>query len=174
MPNWVKGSLKFRGPYENILKFFEEGINIYRNVIMDPDIQLPVPKEDWLDIHEYGEPGSRICDVFINSAKLSNDWAYIEETKRAFIFTEQIYIQIEERSDMSAICVTEVAQAWDFRAENWEDVAKTYGIDVRLYGYESGGQFGRDICIEHGRLLKNEYIKYDDWEWECPFPWIGG
>lgn len=29
MPNWCEGSLRIRGKYEDVIRFFKEGINAY-------------------------------------------------------------------------------------------------------------------------------------------------
>lgn len=49
MPNWIQGSLKVRGTYDNVKNFFIKGLNAYRGSEM-------LDTKDWvLDINEYNE-----------------------------------------------------------------------------------------------------------------------
>lgn len=35
-------------------------------------------------------------------------------------------------------------------------------------------EFAQEVEILRGELVKDEEIKYDDWEWECPMAYLGG
>ena len=47
-------------------------------------------------------------------------------------------------------------------------------VDFRVYGYEMGLEFNREIEIVEGRLVTNRRIKFKDYKWECPDPTLGG
>ena len=53
-------------------------------------------------------------------------------------------------------------------------LARASGVDIKLYAFERGAQFNRNIEIIGGKLVKDETIKFDDYDWECVCPLIGG
>ena len=170
MPNWITGSLKLRGKYDNILNFFENGLNIYEHHC-DADtgetIETVRNKADWLNIEGFDEDGSRACEITIG-----DHWVYIEGTKRAFVSGSPC-IFLEETDD-PCIASMEVNQAWGFRPEDFLHIAEKYNLDIRLWGLEAGMGFGQEIVIENGELVKDETMTYEDFQWEAPLPWFGG
>lgn len=172
MPNWCSGSLKLRGSYENIKRFFFEGLNQYEDIFDEEQqkwVDTPIPKEKWFEAEEYGEPGARELGI-----ELTNGWTYVEGTKRAFIDGDQ-YVYVHERKDLDTVASMRIMQAWDFRDEGWVEIAKKYNCDMRLWGSECGMCFERIIDISRdGTIIKSVTNKYSDWEWEAVFPWMGG
>jgi hypothetical protein len=94
---------------------------------------------------------------------------YVKGTSRAFI--ESCYVTV--CGDRAVACVP-VHQAWDFRADEWEKVSSDYDLDVKLYGIERGMQFVQEITVIRGRNPIINTTRYEDWEWECPFPYMVG
>lgn len=45
---------------------------------------------------------------------------------------------------------------------------------MKIYGFEKGMQFNRNVEIINGEILKDEEINFDDYKWECICPNIGG
>ena len=45
---------------------------------------------------------------------------------------------------------------------------------MKIYGFEKGMQFNRDVEIVDGEILKDEEINFDDYNWECICPNMGG
>lgn len=175
MPNWIQGSLKVRGPYDYVKRFLLEGLNTYHEEFNKETNRFEshvLPKTDWLeDTHEYDEHLGREFSMYIKVGK----WIYVEGTQRAFITSD--YISCYEGSnekDPLAIVSCEVRQAWGFRPEDWIEISKDYQVDIRLYGFERGLEFGEEIEIVDGEVIKNEEFTYDNWDWDCPFPWFGG
>lgn len=150
MPNWIEGTMKLRGKAENIGRFFSEGL--------DSDVS----KNEYGGSVEYVVP----------------DGVYINDSRRAFTNgAEWCYIDTEEASEQ--VVSFPVKQAWSFTPDEsgekrWCDLSEKYGIDVRLQGFECGMQFYQDLEISKGTLVRNECKEYDDWEWDCPFPNMGG
>lgn len=64
--------------------------------------------------------------------------------------------------------------AWDVDSEVLVNLAVKSGVDIKLYAYERGGEFNRDIQIIGGKVVKDETITFDDYVWECQCPLIGG
>lgn len=180
MPNWIQGSLKLRGTYENICRFFEEGINVYEdkwNNEKEECEEHVVDKSKWLLIEEFDD------GMYVNI--LDANWAHVNDTIRAFVTTENhdIFISKKEKSDEideEPIIVTacEIHQAWSFKPENWLKVSKNFNVDIQLYGIESGIGFEQIVTIIDNTVIENKVNNYggnyDDFLWHCPIPWLGG
>ena len=163
MPNWIKGTLKVRGPYEAVKKFFCEGAILYQTKVNDNGLDYEiVPKEKWLVVEELDD--STELNIL--------DEPHIDGTRRAFLDKQTVYIESEEKGQGYACA--EISQAWKFCEENWVKLSQKYGVDFRLYGFESGCQFCQELEVIGGKITFNNEIIYDDWDWECPFPRLGG
>ena len=160
MPNWIKGTMKIRGQQKDIKRFFREGL--------DPS--------SWAG--EVNELNDQVIDES-NDDELEftfKDEPHIKGTRRAFITDSYVYMG----DDVGVVCV-DVKQAWAFDAgrdtedlEKWKNISDSYNIDIRLFGIECGMQFTQEIIIIKGkRPIVNEK-QYENWEWECPFPNMGG
>lgn len=154
MPNWIAGTLKLRGNSENLKMFFDNAIQPCHSY--NPNMQK---REDFITCN-YGE---------YNEVKLMLD-AWIEGTRRAFVNSE-CYVYWEKAYD--TVCIP-IRQAWEFVTENWEEISKKYDLDVRLYGFEQGMEFCQEVEIIDGKATMDNKIEYDDWDWECPMPRMGG
>ena len=154
MPNWCEGSLKLRGPKNNIIKFFENSIDLtaqdYRNGV-DISSVVEIEKED-----DY-------CEINIF------DMVYIKPTARAFINPGYVYLD----DDICTVSVS-MQQAWGIVPEDFLFIAKEYNIDIRIQAFEKGMEFARDVEIIGGKITKDETIEYDDYIWDCPMPNMGG
>ena len=159
MPNWIKGTMKLRGKREDIYRFFKNGLN-------PSNWPKPEDRENQV-IDESGE--NYLEFSFCNEP-------HIAETRRAFITDDNVFM----KDDEGTVCI-DVKQAWAFDAghesndlETWKNISKKYNIDIRLFGIECGMQFTQEIIIVRGRkAIVNEW-QYEDWDWECPFPNMGG
>ena len=178
MPNWIEGSFKMKGKYEDILRFFKEGINVYDdkwNASSKKNEYIAKPKKDWMYIDEsvYQDIKFKTELRGCRIENMSNKWAYIEGTERAFI-KDYIPCHITEYDKGFSVAVCNVCQAWGFREDNWVDLAKKYNVDIRLFGIECGMGFQEYIEIINGEITKNESPDFDCFEWDCIFPWMGG
>lgn len=63
---------------------------------------------------------------------------------------------------------------WNIDETPYIEMSKKYNVDFRVYGYEMGLEFNREIEIVEGRLVTNRRIKFKDYRWECPDPTLGG
>lgn len=162
MPNWCEGTIKMRGKRDNILYFFRKGINVYG---FDGGNYVVQDREKW-----YNE-----LDSF--EIHIKED-AYIEGTRRAFIKAQDVYLIGE---DIVTVCF-DAMQAWEYKPEEFLKIAKDYKLSIKGYGIECGMQFCQEFeivtsdkdGISETRITIDNHIKYDDWEWECPFPFMGG
>lgn len=155
MPNWIEGTLKLRGNSEDLKRFFDNAIQPCASC--NPKMQK---REDFIKCdYEGGD-----CVV-----SLKRD-AWVSGTRRAFV-AEGCDVYWNKSYD--TVCIP-IRQAWAFVPENWEEISKKYNIDVRLYGFECGMEFCQEVEIVAGKLTMDNEIKYDDWDWECPMPRMGG
>lgn len=151
MPNWIEGTLKVRGKAENLIRFMETAIDAGVTPIEygDFDLEFPFP-----------------------------NMAYIKDSRRAFT-RESRFCVVDKSVEKNQIITIPIKQAWSFTpAEGeelrWVRLAKEYGVDIRLQGFECGMQFYQDLAIENGEITVDEVTEYDDWDWDCPMPDLGG
>lgn len=173
MPNWCEGNLRLRGTGTAILEFVknefafawhEKGMSI-----------LDAPKccspENVYD----GE------EVFITVPECAKNHMllslYVKGTRRNFIESKQIYFYLGEEENLEkvrTVCIDDFKAAWGVDAAPYVEKAKKYGLDIKIIGFERGMQFAQYIEIVNGELIKNNEIKFDDWDWECIMPNMGG
>lgn len=146
MPNWCEGILKVRGPLENIRRFMEWGIDYGPG-----ELQIA----DYDDELEFNITSSGEC--------------WIKGSNRHFVTNDE-YMHIYEEGTL----FLHLKAAWNIDANDLLEVCQTYGIDMRVQAFERGMQFSQIVEIIGGKITKNEVIKYDDWDWECPCPTLGG
>ena len=170
MPNWCEGSLKVRGKPADILRFVKEGLNVYTD-----SMDAPMDKDLWLKIKNYGNEVIIFFD-YNNIPKYSS--IYIEGTVRAFILWESlndIFVDVTKQIEMVPFGFK---QAWGINPEEFVPIADKYDLDIRLYGIENGMGFVQDYeILDRGQNIINRapiYASYDEYEWDCPFPWMGG
>jgi hypothetical protein len=109
------GSLKLRGPKNNIINFFENGIDLtaqdYRDGVKTSSV-VKIEKDD------------DCCEINIF------DLAYIKETARAFIDSGYVYLD----DDICTVSVR-MQQAWGIISEDFLAIAKKYNIDIRIQAF---------------------------------------
>lgn len=150
MPNWCAGTLRVRGTKEDLTKFVLEGL-------------IPVThfgsETETLKIDDY----SRI--------KCERCW--IKGTRRGFILDLDVFI--DDWNDEGKIAIGLDAEfAWGISAEELLQSCKKYGVDMRIHAFERGMQFNQIIEIIDGEITKDEEVEFDDYEWDCICPNIGG
>lgn len=156
MPNWIEGTMKLRGKKENIMRFLDTEI---------------VANGFGGDISKYVD--RNISNGFVEY-EFSND-PYVNGTKRMFVDESYIYMENEDE----CVCL-EIRQAWSFSPSGdedlrlWEDFAKKYSIDIKLFGIECGMQFAQEMIAIRGEKVINNRKHYENWVWDCPFPNMGG
>lgn len=150
MPNWIEGTMKVRGNSENLKNFIKNGI------------EAKVGKHEYGAEVEYDVP----------------DRAYIIGSRRAFV-GKQCYCYIDSSPGKNKTITIPIIQAWSFTPgegaeQRWVNLAKEYSVDVRLQGFECGMEFYQDFAVVNGEITIDEVKQYDDWDWECPMPRLGG
>lgn len=151
MPNWIEGTMKVRGNPKNIVNFLDNAI----------------------------ESACRTQEVCIDDIEFSfQDFAHIKGSRRAFVRgCCSVYINPLSTA-IQTVCLP-IRQAWSFTPyegseSRWLNLAKEYSVDIRLQGFECGMQFYQDFAVCNGEIFIDEVRKYDDWDWDCPMPMMGG
>ena len=151
MPNWSKGCLKVRGKTANVKKFILEGLKPVDNLGNE------LPKLELLDIGDVE----------------SDESCWIEGTTRGFV--ENLYVDFSFVEDDETFTATLDAKfAWAADADELLAVCKKYSVDMKLYAFEKGMGFNQDILIVKGEIINNLTINFEDYNWECICPTVGG
>lgn len=157
MPNWCEGSLKIRGKFEDVKKFLKEELRVYDVENLNGEVI-----ENAIKIMSDSE------DSFWISFKKN---AYINGTKRGFVIAQDVsFLNYGDK----IVCVLDFREAWGINPEPYLELAKKHDVDIRLYGFEKGMQFNQEVIIENGEIIKDEGIEFDDYDWECIMPNLGG
>lgn len=167
MPNWIEGTMKLRGRRADIKRFFDEQV--------EPSADFNGSKKDKKEV------------VIDNSCEdylwyLFSDEPHIVGTRRMFITDDSTEMQTDK-----GVCCFDVKQAWSFNSlpdnsdiDNLKEIADKFNVDIRLYGIECGMHFIHEVMVFHRdkngkrRNTIENVIQFDDWDWECPFPNMGG
>ena len=162
MANWCTGNVRFRGTEENIKKFLDNEI-VYVTGGFD-DLKEEKPKKTE---NEY---------LYVLTLPYDRFSFYIKNTRRNFFFKNQIEIYWPdcEPNEEIVVCIDDFNAAWDFSETGWLGHAENYGIDIRMFGYERGMEFSQIMTITRDGKVNNNKIKYANYQWDCPFPNLGG
>lgn len=151
MPNWSKGCLKVRGTTANVKKFILEGLK-------------PV------DMRGNELPKLRLSE---DEDVESDKDCWIKGTTRGFV--ENLYVDfsfVEDEETFTALL--DAKFAYGAYAEELLTLCRMYSIDMKLYAFEKGMEFNQDILIVDGRILNDLTIKFENYNWECICPTLGG
>lgn len=151
MPNWCEGSLKVRGTKENITKFILEGLHPV-NVIGD--------LKEKLSLNEYGDVQSK-------------ETCWIENTRRGFVEGVDIYLS-EFEDEGTCIAVFESKFAWRIDAKQLLQTCVKYHVDMKIHAFEMGMEFNQVIEIVDNKIVKDEELHFEDYQWDCICPEVGG
>lgn len=167
MPNWAEGSLRIRGPIQNIKRFLDEGVR-KKALIFGKET-----KRDTVIFTDYSdETGIDYEYHFISES-------YIEHTLRAFVdpgiirYAEYANLSGESEKDIDTI-VLPYKQAWSAKDKDFEKISKDYEIDIAIHTFERGREFEQDILIISGKIIRSEIIIYDNYKFESNMPMLGG
>ena len=151
MPNWSEGCLKVRGKAVNVKKFILEGLTPV------DFFGTKLPKLELSDIEDVE----------------SDKDCRIEGITRGFV--ENLLVDfsfVEDEETFTAVLDTKFAWAAD--AEELLALCQKYGVDMKLYAFERGGEFNQDILIVGGLIFRDNRIEFEDYNWECICPTLGG
>lgn len=161
MPNWVRGSLKVRGKEENIINFLKNGTSLLEGFWEPKEINPEI------EINDYGE-------INIKNINEKIDCLYIKETTRHFIDPIDEEIFMYDDTEEKIIILENFKSAWDINTNQLQKISQKYNVDFKIYGFERGMEFNRDIEIIKGKITKDKNVKFDNYQWECINPNLGG
>ena len=151
MPNRSEGCLKVRGKAANVKKFVLEGlqpVDFFGNAL---------PK---LELSDLGEVDTdKDC--------------WIEGTTRGFVENLLVDFSFVE-DDETFTALLDAKFAWAADAEELLALCKKYSVDMKLYAFEKGMGFNQDILIVGKEILRDNGIAFEDYNWECICPTVGG
>lgn len=168
MPNWCEGNIRLRGTAAAIKEFLKNELAVtgYANGLARTVSQTQPEYKDYDDEIEICRPAA------------TDGWLwrslYIKGTSRNFIDGDEIYLYLGRQQEKTTVCIDDVKAAWGFEPEPYIEKSKKYGIDIKILGFEKGMQFRQTIEIVGGELVEYEEKKFDDWDWECEMPNMGG
>ena len=159
MPNWIEGTFRARGKKQNVINFVLKGIYPVGSFGEKQEYNPTIDDgEDYIEIN---------CDTSFSF--------YLRNTRRHFLDIDCDSISIDWNEDKNYYLVTNFKAAWYINEDEIADIAKTYNIDIKVNGYERGTCFSQLIEVDrNGNLLKNETKKYDNYQWDCDMPLLGG
>lgn len=155
MPNWCEGTLKVRGKIKDLKRFCLEGLHPVDYFGND---QKPS------EIDEYGE--------FYHEGTM-----WIENSDRGFVESPRISFSdlcADDEEEVCIIMLENASFAWGIEAEDLLKTCIKYNVDMRIYGFERGTESNQEIEIVDGKITLDRIIEFDDYQWECPCPNIGG
>lgn len=151
MPNWSKGCLKVRGKAANVKKFMLEGLKPV------DFLGNELPK---LELSDSGDIES-------------NDDCWIEGTSRGFV--EKLLVDFSfVEDDETFTAVLDAKFAWAADTDDLLVLCQKYNVDMKLYTFERGVGFNQDILIIGGLIFRDCRIEFEDYNWECICPTVGG
>lgn len=151
MPNWCKGTLRVRGKAKDLRNFIVDGLE---------PVDLRGNNKGVLSFNECGE-----CETSYH--------CWIKDTDRGFAINVYVYIDNELSEEKLTICL-DTKFAWDIGAEVLGVISERYHVDMKIYAFERGSEINRDIVIINGEIIKDDVLRFSDYNWECICPLIGG
>ena len=156
MPNWCEGTLKVRGTFENLKKFVMNGLQPVADLGCDT-----TPLEVFNNDETY-------FFAISHSSHL-----YIKHTHRHFCESKYIEFCVDEPGEITILTLPMKA-AWGMNANGLLNCCVEFHLDMKIQGFERGMEFSQIIEIVDGSIIQDDEIKYDNWNWDCPCPDLGG
>lgn len=161
MPNWCSGWMKIRGKKQDILDFFKNEVAIFTY----EKVFNRTTSEAIFENDEYKFAYS------LKKAK-NQEW-YLRNSYRFFFEDKEIYFEDNEQEIF--YLNLEIKQAWCIDVnELLIGHSKKYNLDFNIYASECGMEFEQYITIVDGKVIRNDAIEYDDFEFEAINPNLGG
>lgn len=154
MPNWAQGIMKVRGTEEHIINFLKGAL---------------IPVGFW------GEKVSveTTEDEYDLTLQSSSGSFLIKGTRRSFIEGSVEFWKDEEENKRVLVLDT-FKQAWAVLPEALVVLSKEYEVDIKIDAFECGMEFQQEVEIVKGQVVSYKEITFDDYQWDCVMPHLGG
>lgn len=173
MPNWINGTFKVRGTLTQLKAFGEtefrtqaqldfERTNLFAS-LMKKDVKAEQPETDvTVEISDY--------EVNIQS----NSGLVLNNLRRATTGDGTGYINEDEEDAKHIVVFENFEAAWGLDPNDVLEMAIRHNIDVYFHGFEKGMEFEQIIEVVDGKIKQSKERRYENYQWECPFPGLGG
>lgn len=151
MPNWCEGALKVRGTKENMKRFVLEGLH---------PVGFIGEKHEKLSLNEYGDIDS-------------NETCWIENTRRGFVEGVEVYFS-EYEDDEIFVAIFDSKFAWGIDSSELLKTCIKYNVDMKIHAFERGMEFNQVIEIVGEKIIQDEELHFEDYQWDCISPNMGG
>lgn len=151
MTKWCKGCLKVRGRVAAVKRFILEGLE---------------------PVNFFGD-GLPKLEISVLDDVESDNYCRIKGTTRGFV--EKFYVDFSVVEDGETFtAVLDATFAWAANADELLALCRKYEVDMKLYAFEKGARTNQDISIVGGLIIRNCVIRFEDYDWECICPTLGG
>lgn len=166
MPNWCEGNIRVRGTYIKIVKFFRENLKALKYDKKGTIQDIPVTVREDSDYYTVIRKPDDDCQ----------DEFWINGTNRQFINAKEIELIDDSDDEFQeiVICIDGFKGAWSIDLEHFGPMAEKYGVDIKIFGFERGIQFAELAEFRRDGTVYEKTVRYNDWDWECPCPNLGG
>ncbi|AJA41398.1 hypothetical protein AXJ14_gp078 [Geobacillus virus E3] len=110
-----------------------------------------------------------IEDEYILTVKTNANHFHVKGSRRNFIESNIIEWYFDDH-----ILMLDLSGAWTIDVETLTDLSKEYQLDFKIYAFERGMEFNIDFEVHKGEIIKCEEITFNDYDWECINPTMGG
>ena len=153
MSNWIFGQLKIRGKFENLKDFAKNGlqpVDFFENDILYP---------------AYEEDDERF---YFNCRNIT---LAVKNTVRTFVETDSIIFNVFEADNFdNIIIVLPIKAEWRINVDDLLKISEQYDVDMKIQSFQDASEMSQLIEIIDKQITQNDYIKYDNWKWDCPCP----
>jgi len=102
---------------------------------------------------------------------LSTDEGFhVKGSRRNFIDSKTIEWYLDE----DILIINEYQAAWAIDVLALAALSEQFGVDLKIYAFEKGMEFNQDIEIHNGAIIRNQEVKFNNYQWDCIFPNLGG
>lgn len=154
MPNWCVGTLKVRGKIKDLKRFI---VDVLQPVTFFGDDNGKLELNEGDGYFTVNKDGSN----------------HIKHTYRGFVEDLDLWVDFDKEDEVKTIAL-ESKFAWDINAYQLLEVCQEFDVDMKIYAFERGMQFNRNIEIVDGEIVKNENLEFDDYLWDSICPNMGG
>jgi hypothetical protein len=108
-------------------------------------------------------------DEYMLTIKTDANHFHVKGSRRNFIESSVIEWWFDDR-----ILMLNLSGAWTIDVNALAELSQEYQLDFKIYAFEKGMEFNIDFEVHKGKVVKYEEITFDDYQWECIDPTIGG
>ena len=165
MPNWLEGTFKARGKQEDMIYFVS-------NMLLNRHDKHPSFLGDMYDDED-------IWFKFEYAGQYDTNWIHIlnkdNDLRRHYIVLRETELCLKRLKNNELQLVENFTSAWSIDENKIGKLAKDLNIDIRVCGFECGYKFYSEFEFDRTGEEKLCIVKsYNDYDWECPMPLLGG